>query len=122
MKVQAGYRGTQARRTTAQMRAAKEREEELVAWRAAQERETAAKRLGSSGGAAEVRESPALLGLAWKAIAAGSAQSPLALRATDWIRSQAPADADAEELPPPDHFPPAPSAAWCEAEFSMGEQ
>ena len=78
--------------------------------------------MGSSGGAAELREAPALLGLGWKAISAGSAPSPLALRATDWIRSQAVADADAE-VPLPDHFPPAAaaSAAWCEDEFSKGE-
>ena len=76
-------------------------------------------RLGSQGGAAEVKDSPVLAGFDWHELAEGRLKSPLAARAANVIRagsasSDAPAAAapDAEATQPDfDAAPPA-AAEW----------
>ena len=81
-----------------------------------------AKRLGSTSGADELRESSALLAVDWEQLAEGAVASPLASRAAAFIRDAAGAagsDAsDRSEVAQPFFTTPSPSAAkWCETDF-----
>ena len=85
------------------------------------------RRMGSSGGAAQLREAPPLLGIDWVKLAEGTARSPLAARAASFLRagsasSQQSSSGDPPAIAPeaesPDFAPAASAAAqWCAADF-----